>query len=104
LLFLLGDTSDLHRNRVPGVPDPVPKFITRFQIRVIDTRFLLSLPDEKFNFGLLLHQFITYVMTFDFPLYLLQSLLFWLTYVFTFDITITDLDVEKNHRFVKNIR
>jgi len=41
---------------------------------------------------------------FDFTLSLRWSLLFLMTYVFTFHNSITDLDIEKNHRFVKNIR
>ena len=69
------------RNRVPGpgskIHYPVPNPGNWYPVFALIT-------DEKCNFDLPLHLFITYVMTFDLSLYLLRSLLFCLRFVFTF--------------------
>jgi len=80
------------RNRVPGpgskIHYPVPNPGNWHPVFVLIT-------DKKCNFGLPLYLLLTYVMIFNFPLYLLRSLLFLLTYVFTFDNSITKLCIER---------
>jgi len=80
------------RNWVPGpgskIHYPVPNPGNWYPVFTLIT-------DKKCNFDLPLHLLITYVMSFDFPLYLLRSLLFLLTYIFTFDNSITDFYIEK---------
>jgi len=68
--------------------NPVPKFITRFQIRVIDTRFLHSLLMKNTILACLC---ISLCDDLDFP-YFLWSLIL---YVFMFDNSITGVKYEK---------